>query len=227
MIFNDFLKALGQASSWPFLRIIGVSVALSIALLIGAIWILQILLPDQIWLPFVGQVDWLANWIANIAFWGMLVASIFLMMPIASLIIGFMLDPIARAVEQKHYPDLIQPNRRPILEQIAEAARFMLLLIALNLIAVVIYFTSNLLAPIVFWIINGILLGREYFQLVAMRRIGRTEASKLRGKFRFRIWFAGILMAIPLSVPLLNLVTPVIGVATFTHMFHRLRKQSD
>ena len=30
------------------------------------------------------------------------------------------------------------------------------------------------------------------------------------------------LMALPLSIPLVNLVIPILGAATFTHLFHRL-----
>jgi CysZ protein len=66
------------------------------------------------------------------------------------------------------------------------------------------------------------LLGREYFTLAAIRRVGRTEAKRLRGKHGLTIWAAGVLMAIPLSVPLLNLVIPILGAATFTHLFHQL-----
>jgi uncharacterized protein involved in cysteine biosynthesis len=76
----------------------------------------------------------------------------------------------------------------------------------------------------VFWLVNGYLLGREYFQLVAMRRLGAAGAANLRRHFGPRIWLAGVLMAVPLSVPVLNLIVPVIGVAVFTHQFHRLAR---
>ena len=69
---------------------------------------------------------------------------------------------------------------------------------------------------------NGFLLGREYFTLAAMRRIGRESARKLRAKHTPAIWLAGTLMAIPLSVPLVNLVIPILGAATFTHIYHKL-----
>jgi len=69
------------------------------------------------------------------------------------------------------------------------------------------------------------LLGREYFQMVAMRRLGRAGADALRKKHRLQIWLAGFLMAVPLSVPFVNLFIPVLGAATFTHMFHRLNRQ--
>ena len=78
------------------------------------------------------------------------------------------------------------------------------------------------LAPFVFWLVNGFLLGREYFQLVAVRRMPVAEAAALRRRHAGRLWLAGVLMAVPLSVPVLNLVVPIVEVAVFTHQFHRL-----
>jgi uncharacterized protein involved in cysteine biosynthesis len=48
----------------------------------------------------------------------------------------------------------------------------------------------------------------------------------MRGRYSLWIWLAGSLMAVPLSIPLLNLIVPVVGVATYTHMFHRLNRLS-
>jgi uncharacterized protein involved in cysteine biosynthesis len=95
-------------------------------------------------------------------------------------------------------------------------------LILANLLALIIYFASTLLAPVIFWVVNGFLLGREYFQLVAARRVGMEAANRLRKKHFMEIWFSGILMAIPLSIPIVNLVVPLLGVAVFTHQFHRI-----
>jgi uncharacterized protein involved in cysteine biosynthesis len=78
------------------------------------------------------------------------------------------------------------------------------------------------LALPIFFGLNGYLLGREYFQIAAMRRIGRENAKELRRKHSGKIWLAGCLMALPLSIPLVNLVIPILGAATFTHLFHRL-----
>jgi CysZ protein len=93
--------------------------------------------------------------------------------------------------------------------------------VAVNVVALVIYFAVPPFAPLVFWLVNGYLLGREYFQLVAMRRLGRTDAYSLRRQNGLRVWIAGVLMTIPLSVPVLNLIVPIVGVAVFTHQFHR------
>ena len=105
-----------------------------------------------------------------------------------------------------------------------DSLNFLGLLIAVNLLALLLYAFAGPLIPVVFWALNGWLLGREYFTLVAMRRIGRPGAKALRAQHRGKIWLAGTLMAAPLSVPLVNLVIPVLGVATFTHIFHRLNR---
>ena len=60
--------------------------------------------------------------------------------------------------------------------------------------------------------------------LAAMRRVGRAGAKELRRAHTGTIWLAGTLMAIPLSIPLVNLLIPIIGAATFTHLYHNLTK---
>jgi len=58
--------------------------------------------------------------------------------------------------------------------------------------------------------------------MVAMRRLGREGAKAARKRHMPAIWLAGALMAVPLSIPVVNLLIPVLGAATFTHMFMRL-----
>ncbi len=101
-----------------------------------------------------------------------------------------------------------------------------MLVIAVNLLALAIYLAVPPLAPFVFWIVNGFLLGREYFQLVALRRVDRKEAVALRRRHFWTIWLTGTAMAIPLTVPVVNLMVPIVGVAVFTHQFHRLVKDA-
>ena len=60
--------------------------------------------------------------------------------------------------------------------------------------------------------------------MAAMRRVGRTQAKELRRQHSGTIWIAGCLMAIPLSFPLINLVIPILGAATFTHLYHSLNR---
>jgi CysZ protein len=87
-----------------------------------------------------------------------------------------------------------------------------------NLLALVLYGFVGPFAPLMFWAVNGWLLGREYFQMAATRRLGRDGARALYRAERGRVWRAGMLMAAPLSLPFVNLLIPVLGAATFTHL---------
>jgi uncharacterized protein involved in cysteine biosynthesis len=53
----------------------------------------------------------------------------------------------------------------------------------------------------------------------------KTEVAAMRRRNRGKLWLAGTLMAAPLSIPVVNLLVPVLGVATFTHIFHRLASE--
>lgn len=152
----------------------------------------------------------------------MLILSVVLMVPVAVAFTGIFLDDVAAAVEARYYPDLPEIGSLPLMDTLKDSLALIGVTIVLNLVALILFFFIGPFAPVLFWAVNGYLLGREYFQMAAMRRIGRVEANRLRGQHGFQIWLAGTLMAIPLSVPLVNLVIPVFGAATFTHMYHRL-----
>jgi len=224
MIFDAFLKALSQMSDPRFRRILLTGVGVTVALLSGATWGVQLLLPDTVSLPWFGEIGWLSSLLSGFVLVSMIGLSVFLMVPVASLFTGLFLEQVADAVEAKHYADLPQANKVSFSDALIDSLKFFGLLIVVNLLAIVIYLLSTVLAPVIFWIVNGILLGREYFQLVAMRRLGRKGANALRKKHRPTIWLAGFLMAVPLSIPLVNLFIPVLGVAVFTHIFHKLNK---
>ncbi|WP_170410568.1 EI24 domain-containing protein [Ruegeria arenilitoris] len=226
MILNAFFAALGQIGDPKFravlLRGIGLTVALLIAACAGAIWLINRLSGDEISLPWIGAVPWLNDVLNYSGIFVVLILPVFLMMPIASAITSLFLEEVAQAVEDKHYPTLPAVPGIPFNEGLRDAVSFMGVLVVANLLALILYAMFPPLAPFIFWAMNGFLLGREYFTLAAMRRIGRDGARKLRAKHSATIWLAGTLMAIPLSVPLVNLVIPILGVATFTHIYHKL-----
>jgi uncharacterized protein involved in cysteine biosynthesis len=226
MIFDAFFKALRQMTDPRFRRILLIGVGVTVALLAGATWGVQLLLPDTISLPWFGEISWLSSLLSGFVLVSMIGMSMFLMVPVASVFTGLFLVQVADAVDAKHYVHLPAANKVRISDTVIDSLKFLGLLIIINLLALVIYLLSTVLAPVIFWIVNGILLGREYFQLVAMRRLGRKGANALRSKHRFTIWIAGFLMAVPLSIPVINLFIPILGVATFTHIFHKLNKST-
>ena len=229
-LVQDFQLALAQLTDRKFQSVFWRSIALTIAFLAAMFYgftlLISWIIPDAITLPFVGEISNLGAIVSSGALLVMFVISAFLMFPVASLVIGFFVEEIADAVEAKHYPLLPPVQKLKWGEVIWDATKFMGLLIIANLFALIIYLVSTVFAPIVFWAVNGFLLGREYFQLVASRRLGMAEATKLRKKHFMEIWLAGILIAIPLSIPVINIVVPILGIAVFTHQFHRINSQN-
>ena len=226
MIFGAFFKALGQLGDPRFRRVlllgVGLTLALLIAATVGVLWFIQWLSGDtaQIWL--LGEIRWLDDLLSVAGLGVMLLLSIVLMVPVASAITSIFLDEVAQAVEDKHYPALPRPEPQPMTEAFRDSVNFLGVIMAANIVALFFYALFAPLAPFIFWGLNGYLLGMEYFQLAAMRRIGRQNAKALRKANRGTIWAAGALMAIPLTVPVVNLLVPILGAATFTHIFHKV-----
>ncbi len=228
MILTALSRALAQVADPRFGGVLAKGLALTLALLVGlhvALFEgLRWLLPDSVTLPWIGPVGWIddaTSW-ASVAV--LLVASIFLMIPVASAVVSLFLDDVAGAVEARHYPDLPPPQHPGPLAAIRSALAFFAVIVIANLVALAAYLALPPFAPVIFVVVNGYLLGREYFELVALRRMSRTEARAARRRHIFTIWTAGALMAVPLAIPVLNLVVPIVGAATFTHLFQRLTR---
>ncbi|MGB0508113.1 MAG: EI24 domain-containing protein [Pikeienuella sp.] len=228
-MIDDFAKAIGQLTDRRFLGVLVLALAITTAILGGLagtiLWAVG-LIDYSFTIPFTDfQVQGLDKAALVFAIAAIGVMSIFLMFPVAAVFIGFMLDRIADAVESEHYPGLPEPRRQPISEAIWNAVKFSLVLIVANILAFIIYLLSTILAPVIFWIVNGYLLSREYYELVALRRMPPKEARQLRKRHFWAILPSGVLIAMLLSVPILNLLAPLVGVAAFVHLYHR--KQRD
>lgn len=232
MIFNDFFRALGQMGDPRFRRVlilgVGLTLGLLIAMTIGVFFLVDWLIPETITAPRVGEINWINDLASGASVLFMLVISAFLMVPVASAFTSLFLDDVADAVEAVHYPTLPPAPRMTLAEGLRDSLSFLGVLIAANLAAGVVYlimiFTVVLapFTPVLFIGLNGFLLGREYFQLIAIRRLGREGAKRARARHAGTIWIAGCLMALPLTIPLVNLLVPILGAATFTHLYHRV-----
>lgn len=229
VILSSFLAAIGQVGDPRFRKVLFLGVGLTLALLVAVyalfLWFLQAVVGEEAVLPLIGEVTWLGELLSWTSLLVMIVLSVFLMIPVASAITSMFLDEVAAAVEDRHYSDLPAAQTVPLWDSVRDTVNFLGVLIGANLVAIILYVMFAPVALFIFWGLNGFLLGREYFQLAAMRRVGREGAKRLRRKHFGTIWVAGTLMAMPLSVPLLNLVIPILGAATFTHIYHRLESR--
>lgn len=225
-LFADIAKAIAQLSDPRFQKVLWIGLGLTVALLVAFsaafLWGLNRVLPDSVSLPFIGPVTWLDDLASGASVIGLLFLSGLMMVPVASVFTSFFLDDVTDAVEARHYPALPPAPRLSLADTARDGLAFLGILILANLAAFAAYLILPPFAPLIFYALNGFLLGREYIQLIATRRLGREGATVLRKRHRARIWLAGCVMAVPLTVPIVNLLVPLLGAATFTHLYHRL-----
>lgn len=229
-VLGDFLRALGQIGDPRFRTVLWRGLALTLALLIAVtgsvVWGLRWVIPDATTLPLVGDIGGLDAAVSVLGVVVMLGLSVFLMVPVASAFTGLFLDDVSDAVERRHYPHLAPVPGTPFWAGLSEAARLFAITLILNLMALIMFFFIGPLAPMLFWAVNGYLLGREFFMQVAMRRMPRPQAMALRRSHSGQVWLAGSLMAVALNVPVVNLLVPVLASASFTHTVARLTARS-
>ena len=180
--------------------------------------------------------DWLAgqgtggtwtkvwSWLFDAALFGAILVGSFLLFPaIVTLTMSFFLEEIAEAVERRHYPGLPTARSQPMREIIGDGLALVVITIVLNLLVLPLY-----LIPVVnlfvFYGLNGYLLGREYFEMVAVRRMDSREAKQLRKRHRGRVFLAGAIIAFLLTIPIVNLVAPILATAFLVHIFETLRQ---
>ncbi|SMX46922.1 CysZ-like protein [Maliponia aquimaris] len=226
MILEAVSRAIAQLPDPRFrgvlLRGIGITVAALVGAVIVVFQLVGWLVGDDPSLPWIGPLPWLADAASWASVPVMLLLSAFLMIPVASAVTSLFLEEVAQAVEDRHYPGLGTATSVPLGDGLIDSLGFLGTMVLANLLALVLYLLFAPLAPFIFWALNGFLLGREYFTLAAMRRVGRTEARRLRRRHLGAIWATGVIMAVPLTIPLVNLLVPVLGAAAFTHVFHRV-----
>ena len=229
-MIGDFFRAIGQLGDPRFrsvlLRGVGLTIALLLGMAAGVFFLVDWIIPDTLTLPRVGEINWVDDFASGASLLLMLALSAFLMVPVASAFTSIFLDEVADAVEAEHYPHLPPAPHVPFGEALWDSLAFLGVLIVANLAALVLYVFLAPFAPLIFWGLNGFLLGREYFQLVALRRLGREGAKAARSRHAGAIWLAGAMMAVPLTIPIVNLLVPILGAATFTHLYHRWEASS-
>lgn len=207
-------KAIGQLPDPPFRRVVIGSFLLSVilfaALVFAASWLI-----DGIRYFDIGWLDSMIGWLGGIAAF---VIGLILFPGMALTIVCIFLEPIVRAVEARHYPDLPPARGQPLGGSLLNAIRLAVITVVLNLVVLPLYFIP-VVNLFVFYGLNGYLLGREYFELVALRRMGVTEARALRQSRKWRVLVGGIIITVLLSVPVINWMMPVIAAAFMVHVF--------
>jgi CysZ protein len=211
-----------------FFKVLGLTLLALIALWVAVqklfIWLA---LP---WLDALvpGIPDW-AGWFGFVfgilASIGLALAMALLISPITALIAGFFLDDVAEVVEKRDYPIDAPGIAMPLGESIVSAVRFLVVILFGNLVALMLLLVPgvNLIA---FFVVNGYLLGREFFEFAAMRFRSPKAARDFRSKHAATVMLGGLVIAAFLAVPLLNLLTPLFAAGLMVHL-HKMLSVKD
>ena len=231
-MFGAAAKALSQMMSPPFRAVLVRSVGLAAVVLVVLVIALARLFA---WLAGAG-VAWLEPligsglhepltalvWMLSIAAgFGLLAGAVFLMPTVTSLVASLFSDEIAREVERVYYPVDPPGIDMPIPLAVWEGLKIALLTLAVYVCALPFWFVAGL-GLVIFFIATAYLLGRQYFELVAMRFHPPAEAKALRRIHEAAAFLAGLLIAAFVSIPIVNLATPLFGTALMVHVYKRV-----
>jgi CysZ protein len=226
------IKALVQMFSPPFRWVLLKSAGLALAVIVLlAIGLHQLL----VWLASAGA-HWaetmfgisapapisIVLWVLSIAAGiGIIVGSVFLMPAVTALVGSFFVDDVALEVERVHYPADPVGTPLPLARAFVEGAKTALLAVLVYIIAVPFLLFAGA-GVIIFFLASAYLLGREYFELAAMRHRPVAQAKQLRRDHQNTVFLAGILIAAFVSIPVVNLATPLFAMALMVHVHHRI-----
>ncbi|HKM87117.1 MAG TPA: sulfate transporter family protein [Xanthobacteraceae bacterium] len=231
-MLDDATKALTQMFSPPLRAVLWKSIGLALALIIVAGIALDRLI---VWLVGSGSaaVDATlgphAHWPASALAWllsiaaslGIIVGSIFLMPAVTAFVASFFADQIADEVEHVHYPADAAGAALPLWRAIAEGGKTALLAVLVYVCAAPFLFFAGF-GAVIFFLAMAWLLGREYFELAAMRFRPPAAAKALRKRNATTVYIGGLIIAAFVSIPIVNLATPLFAMALMVHVHKRL-----
>ena len=166
------------------------------------------------------QHSWAEPIIAILAGAGLILAFVFLAVPVTAIFAGLYLDQIAELVERTHYPADPGGKPPPAALSVLLGLRFALIALLVNLLALPLLFLG--IGAVVMVLANAYLLSREYFEMTSLRHMSREEAARLRREHARSIFLAGLLPALMALVPIANLIVPIFSTSYFTHIVKSL-----
>lgn len=216
MVIESARLAAAELFKPRFRSVLLKSIGLTILLFIGT-WIALDFAFSTFLAPFLGPWPWVSTAILWLLGTGVVIGAGFLLAPVTAMFAGLFLDDAAEYIEQRHYSHEPAGKAADLLESIWLTVRFTLFVLFANLIALLLVLIPGVNVA-VFFLLNGYLLGREYFMFAAMRFRPEAEASRMRSAFGLQIFLAGLIIAGFMAIPLLNLATPVFAAAMMVHL---------
>jgi uncharacterized protein involved in cysteine biosynthesis len=223
-MLSALIKAFAQWSDPRLRRILKIGVAMALACWVGLALIASMVLKSVT----LFENSW-ADIGSGVALGlAALVVPLLFFSAVATFVMSFWLDDVADIVEERHYPGLGPARHLGWREALLASTRFLLVMVAVTLAAAPVYVALLLfgLGIILNYAVNGYLLGREYFELVASRRMESDQARLLFRNNLGRLWLCGAVINLLFQIPLLNLTAPVIAAAFMVHVVQGLRMRT-
>jgi len=226
------VRALAEMFSKPMRAILWKSIGLALILIVAGAVLLQRMLN---WLAGTGAA-WAEqalnggyhslletlSWIVSIAAgFGVVFGAVFLMPAVTSLVAGVFVDDVGEHVERKDYPAERVGTAVPLIRALIESIKIAALTIVVYLAVLPFVFFAGM-GLIAFFLATAWLLGRQYFEFAAMRFRSVEDAKAMRQRHAITIFIAGLFIAAFVSIPIINLATPVFGMAFMVHIHKRL-----
>jgi uncharacterized protein involved in cysteine biosynthesis len=219
-VFRALPLAFAQLADPSARRVLRVSIASTLALVVALVVLAGWLLDGISWFG-IGWIDGLIHALGTLAAIGLA----WLLFPgLLAAMTGLWVDSIAAAVEARYAPDRPAPRRRAGLDAMLAGLRLAGVALVLNLVLLPLYLVPGLNLAL-FYGANGYLVARGYFEPVAVRRLALGETRVLFGRHRLQLWLAGVVITIISTVPVLNLVVPIVATALMAHLLEDLRRE--
>ena len=163
---------------------------------------------------------WLLSFAAGL---GIIVGSVFLMPAVTALVGSFFADQIADEVERENYPADPPGKALPLWLAMWEGCKTALLAVVIYLCAAPLIIFAGF-GAVIFFLATAYILGREYFEFAAMRFLPPPDAKALRRRNATTVYVGGLMIAAVVSIPIVNLVTPLFAMALMVHLYKRVTK---
>ena len=172
---------------------------------------------------FAPHAAWSAlAWVLSImASLGIVTGALFLMPTITAFVGSFFVDEVGDAVERENYPAEPAGRALPFFRALIEGLKIALLTLLVYFCALPFIFFAGL-GVIILFLANSYLLGREYFELAAMRFRPPFEAKAMRKAHSAYVFLCGMVIAVFVSIPVVNLATPIFAMAFMVHIHKRM-----
>ena len=222
MLIRVFLIAVSQLANKTLRRVIWLGLVGSAAIFMLLVFVISLFLFGTdifVFNGFLGLFNPILEFFTDLFGVALVLFLSCLLFPsVVYLMVSFFSEDVALVVETELYPYLPEPRKQGKREIIVVTIKFVAISLVLNIVVIPVYAVLFPVSPFVFYALNGYLMGREYFELVVLRRVNSVEAQLLRRAFRGQLFLAGTVIAFMMTIPIVNFIAPVISVAAMVNL---------